>query len=65
MNVRTILTCLLSFCLLFSMNRVALAVDPYQFDLLWPQSWSVTGPVGAATDSAGNLYVADTGNNAL
>ncbi len=40
----------------------------YQFDRLWPllpQPWYFHYPAGIAVDGAGNVYVADSGNNRI
>lgn len=57
--------CLLSLFLLFTLNQASFAADPYQYALQWPAQWDFSLPKGTAMDGAGNVYVADTGNNRI
>jgi DNA-binding beta-propeller fold protein YncE len=50
----------------FMLSGSALGVENYRFISMWPSltgPWYFSAAQGVATDSSGNVYVADTGNN--
>jgi tripartite motif-containing protein 71 len=67
-SIKNIIACIilaLSFVVSFpSVN--AFAIETYSFVSMWPSltgPWYFTAPQGVATDSSGNVYIADTSNN--
>ena len=56
------------FVVLFFLPTPASPEEPYKFERMWPyiqQPWYFNLPRGIASDSYGNVYIADTGNSRI
>ncbi|MEZ4526109.1 MAG: 6-bladed beta-propeller [Desulfobacterales bacterium] len=67
-NICCLLSVVLSCCLLFADQNNAFPQEEYAFEHMWPQRqhpWFFHQPFDVSTDVAGNVYIADSGNNRI